>query len=291
MRLWYNDGILGLTMPEGPAGEKMMKKLFLILGILAFCCLPAGAQDFHFDVLSDSHLMQGKDGIYRSYPATAETVGALIADRPDFVIHCGDMISINSRNGHRDVVEGMWRRFDESVKTPLLKAGLPLLITRGNHDVYGELGKELYEHFWKDYSPAGIALDSGRIERYYSFMHKGCQFIVLDGSGISISKEQAAWLRGELKRRPGRKALFVISHVGLKGQPRHKEDYMRGELPEIMKGCGPVWFISGHHHLYEAQRMGNIVHIVSGSAGETPPAMFVRFRVSEGRVTAEPVKV
>jgi hypothetical protein len=280
---------------SGSSGSRipsLMKgyRFFIFFLLLLLCPLFVGASagepggTLRFTVISDSHLMN-KGGIYSLYPATGDIVKAIIRDRPDFVVHCGDMISINAESNSRVMIGHMWTLFNRGVRDRIVESGIPFFPSPGNHDVYGE-GRALYERQWRDYKVPGIDLESGSYSRYYSF-HRGKNlFIFLDGSGISISGEQMCWLKNQLKEN-GTCQTFVFSHVGLMGRGRHPGDTIRGELEGQIRSRGNIYFITGHQHLVSIDRLGAATHIISGSAGETPPFNYLRFKIQGREVSWE----
>lgn len=80
--------------------------------------------------------------------------------RPEFIVNVGDLIE----GGTNDVAElnGQWDSFDERTA----KARAPVFYTGGNHDLTGEVLREV----WED-----------RLgPRYYHFVYKNVLFLVLD---------------------------------------------------------------------------------------------------------------
>jgi 3',5'-cyclic AMP phosphodiesterase CpdA len=261
------------------------RRIIIFLCLLLLCLQATQAVtapvegNLRFMVISDSHLMN-KEGAFHLYPATERIVKKIIEEKPDFVVHCGDMISINPGSNSRSIIQKMWGVFNRGARDRILGAGIPFYPSPGNHDVYGR-GKELYEQQWKSYANNGLKPDNGDYAHFYSFRRGENLFISLDGSGISIPEGQLRWLRGLLKDSSASR-IFVFSHVGLIAKGRHPEDTIRGELAGLIRGRGNVYFISGHQHVISIDRIGSATHIISGSAGETPPYYYLLFKVDGG---------
>ncbi len=197
------------------------------------------------------------------------------------MVHTGDMISINSLYNNRKDIPAMWQLFNRRVRDRFTSKGIAFFPSPGNHDVYG-LGREYYRENWKNYSNRGFSLESGSYAGYYAFHYKDCHFIVLDGSGISLPKDQVAWLNQALALPYGRN--FVFSHVGLTGSERHPGDYLRGEIGQVLERFRVPFFISGHQHKASVEKKNIITCLSAGSAGETEPYNFLLITVSDEKV-------
>ncbi|MDQ7822339.1 MAG: metallophosphoesterase [Candidatus Eremiobacteraeota bacterium] len=259
----------------------------LLLIMHAAPAFAAGEESFTFAVISDTHLAPAP-GSWRLHHATDIIVSSLVNEvKPSFVLHCGDMISINSHSAYEAAILSMWDTFNAGVRAPLTAAGIAFFPSPGNHDVYG-MGRALYGKEWASFRNKGIALDSGSYGSYYSFHYGRCFFIMLDGSGISIPAAQQQWLAKVLaKAKPAYGRVFVISHVGLLGGGRHPGDFMQGNLSWFLEKKGVDYFLSGHQHSYSVDKLGKMIHLTCGSAGETPPYYYLVFTVKGQKVTWE----
>ncbi len=250
----------------------------------------AAEDSFVFYVMTDSHLVVNKDGTFAPFPSTVKIVGDIVTSKPDFVIHCGDMIHAGPMRHSPETAVKMWSAFRSSVRLPFEKAAIPLFVTRGNHDVYGKVLPS-YINEWKNGEPKTIKLTSGRFEQWYSFEYGNCLFIVLDGHALSLSDEQCEWLEKMIFAGRGKNAVFVVSHVGLAGGSRHPFEYMQGKGAELLKNSPyELWLLSGHHHIYDVQKKGNVTNIISGCAGHRA-ASYLKVTVSGKNVRLEPLKL
>jgi len=261
-----------------------MNKILLGLMILLSCLFiieagPAHGEDYTFAVISDNHTRIDRSG-FSLYPATKIIIDNLIREiKPRFVLHAGDMISINhGTNNDRDITE-MWRIFNSGVRDRLLSRGISFFPTPGNHDMYG-LGRTHYRNNWERFKNNGIPLLSGSYANYYAFKFGSILFISLNGSSLSLGREQERWLEKTIDTcRDKSGQVVVFSHVGLIGRGRHPMEVLQGNVTSILKKKNIQFFISGHQHFYSKDLIGSITHISAGSSGETHPFNYLIFTV------------
>lgn len=271
-----------------------LKIIYTFLFFTLFCS-SLYAKPFTFSVMTDSHLVVNKDGSYSAFPSTTRIVSDILESKPAFVIHCGDMIHANKKDCSDANVNKMWSCFDTAVVNPLKKAGIPLFITKGNHDVvYGNTAS-IYSNRWDSKEPDKIKITSGKFNNYYTFEYENCLFIVLDGHALSISEKECDWLAKNIEYGKTKNAVFVITHIGLSGEIRHLNDYMHGRAADILKNAPyKLWILSGHHHVYRMKNYGNAVNIICGCAGTSAPVYFepiyVKVTVDGKDVRVDPVK-
>ena len=122
-----------------------------------------GRSGLSFAVVGDS---QGRNEVWD------KAVDAINGARPQFLLHCGDMVA-----------SGTSRQYDDFLARAR-KLRMPLYTVLGNHDVKGD-GRATYARLI-------------RKDAYYSFVQKGYRFIALDSSSGSIDAAQTDWLRREL---------------------------------------------------------------------------------------------
>lgn len=273
-------------------GADIMKKYFLfaLAFILLFPTLVyAKNEDFYFDVITDTHLIREKDDSVRPYPSTEKIVDYIIKDKPDFVIHAGDMIQTSYAKKYADeAIYDMWKKFDSSVYLPFKRANIDMFVTKGNHDVLRE-AEPIYNKIW---AYRKFTKDiKGSVLNYYTFEHKNCFFIVMDGSGVWISDKQRTWLKEQIKKGAKYRAVFVISHLGIKGSDRHPDDHMNKVAIDILSSAPyNITLISGHHHKYDVcNYTKKLKNIVVGTAGSDVNAMWVKFHVKGKNVEFTPM--
>ena len=171
--------------------------------------------------------------------------------QPDFVCLNGDLAS------QPETEQTLWDACLGSASKLLPPAGIPLAVTRGNHENRGA-----YAQHWLDYFPTPTG------ETYYTFRRGPAFFIVLDGCedkpdndpryyGMGdwneYRRQQAEWLKGVVNSDEFRAApvRIVLMHM-IPG----KEDSWYGEqqirrlfVPELA-GKGIDLMLCGHYHRY-----------------------------------------
>ena len=247
---------------------------FLLAFILLFPALVYSKdEDFYFDVITDTHLIREKDDSFRPFPSTEKIVNEIIKDRPDFVIHVGDMIHTSySKKDSDEAIYDMWKNFDNSVYLPFKRAKIDMFVTKGNHDILWGAGP-IYNKVWA-YREFKKNI-KGSLLNYYTFEHKHCFFIVMDGSSVWVSEKQRTWLKEQIKKGAKYRAVFVISHLGINGSKRHPDDHMDKAAIDILASAPyKIILLSGHHHKYDVcNYTKNLKNIVVGTAGDDVKAM------------------
>ena len=96
--------------------------------------IPSGAQaveDLKLGLISD---LNGSYGSTSYGSAVKRGVTLLLQQQPDLVLCAGDMVAGQKRALTNSQLKAMWAGFEQSVQTPLQRAGIPLLPAIGNHD-------------------------------------------------------------------------------------------------------------------------------------------------------------
>ena len=124
-----------------------------------------------------------------------------LPQRPDFVIHTGDVSQLSREEEFDDADE-------------MLKAlGLPVFFVPGEHDMLDPNGgKAFLSRFGKGSKGAG----------WYSFDHRGAHFVALvnvadlkPGGMGNLGEAQLAWLKDDLAGRPSSQPIVVFAHIPL----------------------------------------------------------------------------
>jgi 3',5'-cyclic AMP phosphodiesterase CpdA len=212
----------------------------LFVGVVGTRALTEPKNDFRFSIMGD-----------RTGGATPEIYGRVWREvdllHPDFVINVGDTI----QGGKDDKAEAewsdlrpLWERFQH----------YPLYFTPGNHDIWNELSKDLYQ------------AQTGR-PSYYSFNYQEAHFTVLDNSrGTELSEAQIKFLQEDLEANKERRPKFVFFHkpywiaflkVGSGEFPLH----------QLCKRYGVEHVISGHGHQFVRMVRDRIAYMEVGSSG------------------------
>ncbi len=221
------------------------------------------AGSFSFVQISDSHIGFGKDPYKQTVTATLqEAVDRINAlpERPDFLIHTGDLTHLATP-----------KEFD-TVAEILKGANVGHIFTvPGEHDVIGD-GSEYLKRFGQ----------GTRGDGWYSFDHRGVHFIGLvnvaspgvdKGLGI-LGSEQLEWLKADVAGLAASTPIVVFGHVPLWaiypqwGWGTQDSAQALGYL----KRFGSVTVLNGHIHQIAQKVEGNMTFHTARSTGFPQPA-------------------
>jgi len=170
---------------------------------LAAPLLHGAAKPFTFVQLSDSHIGFNKPPNADARATFREAIAKVKAlpNRPDFIIHTGDVSQL-SRDDEFDDAEQM-----------LKDTGLPVFFVPGEHDMLdADGGKAFLNRFGKGTKGAG----------WYSFDHRGVHFVALvnvadlkPGGMGNLGAEQLKWLQADLAGRHSSTPIVVFAHIPL----------------------------------------------------------------------------
>lgn len=229
-------------------------------------------------VISD---LNGAYGSTDYAPAVHHAVQAITATwRPDLVLVAGDMIAGQSTRLSDSVVVAMWQSFDSVVAAPLRAAGIPLVMTLGNHDgsAYPAYARErqLAVAHWRRVMPDAPG-------EHYPLRYArqfGDVFVVswdATNQESATNDELLAWLRTTLQGDAARRARHrvVLGHLPLyavaEGRNRAGEVLADGDaLRRQLEGWGATMYVSGHHHAYYPGRRGALDLLHAGALGGGP---------------------
>jgi hypothetical protein len=172
---------------------------------------------------------------------------------PEFVLNVGDTI----QGGDDETALEQWKEL-----RPIWSRyqHFPLYFTVGNHDVWSELSKELYEQ------------ETGR-RTHYSFDYQDTHFTVLDTAGQRddpdrgrLSRAQFEFLEQDLEANRDKSPKIVLFHHPFWIAEMEAED---GEFPlhELAKKYGVSNIISGHGHKFVRRVRDGIAYMEVGSSG------------------------
>ena len=209
-------------------------------GVIGVRALNEPKNDFRFSILGD-----------RTGGAQPEIYGRVWREidllHPDFVINVGD--TIEGGNDARAEAEWMelrptWQRYRH----------YPLYFTPGNHDIWDDASRRLYER------------ETGQ-KAWYSFNYQDAHFTVLDNSQTAgLSDEQMQFLEQDLSRNQDRNPKFVFFHRPFWILPLKLES---GEFPlhKLVKRYGVRFVICGHGHQFVRLKRDGIIYMEVGSSG------------------------
>ncbi len=195
--------------------------------------------DFRFSIVGD-----------RTGGATPQIFGRVWREidmlHPDFVINVGDTIE----GGGDQIAQTQWQEL-----RPIWErySHYPLYFTPGNHDVFSETSKQLYEKETK--RPA-----------QYSFDYQEAHFTVLDNSrSTELSLDQLAFLEQDLERNKSKNPKLIFFHKPYWIGPIRLGTEM--PLHTIAKKHGVAHIISGHGHQFVRMVKDGIAYMEVGSSG------------------------
>ena len=213
-----------------------------IAAVLLACCGGVAAyteppNDFHFSIVGD-RTGGASPGIYERVWREVEAL------HPAFVINAGDTIE----GGDDSRAEQEWLALRP------LWGRASIYFTPGNHDVFSEASRKIYEQQTKR-------------PTFYSFDYQRAHFTVLDNSSSDeLSESQLEFLRRDLEKNSEKSPKFIFFH-----RPFWIPYVMfkSGDFPlhRIAKKYGVTCVINGHLHQFLHMKHDGITYMVVGSSG------------------------
>ncbi|HEX3829202.1 MAG TPA: metallophosphoesterase [Sporichthyaceae bacterium] len=221
----------------------------------------APGADFHFVQISDSHI--GFTGaanadVTATFQQAIDKINSL-PDRPDFVIHTGDLTHFTTP-AQLDQVKQMLGG---------LKTGQVLTIP-GEHDSTDDTGQKYRAVFGAGSQGNG----------WYSFDQKGVHFIsVVNTIGLQqlghLGADQLTFIRNDLAAQSSETPIVVFSHIPLFDMYA-PWGWGTDDAPEVLtllKRFGSATCINGHVHQIVTKTEGNVTfHTAAGTAYPLPQA-------------------
>jgi 3',5'-cyclic AMP phosphodiesterase CpdA len=214
---------------------------------------PPAATPWSFIVISDLHTPN--DGSVS--PALQRLVGAVIAERPRFVIVAGDSTNGNPTDspGRVRMATRWWDAMRETLM-PLRRAGIPVLPVAGNHDAYRRGHREAYRAAFADLaawaapltiqSSGGDALDAAPFS--YAVDVDGVHLALTHIVEQVLAPEVAAWLAADLASTQA-PVRIVVGHVPFASVMSERVLPLRARLGRLLAAGGADLYIAGHEHL------------------------------------------
>jgi 3',5'-cyclic AMP phosphodiesterase CpdA len=232
--------------------------------------------EFTFIFATDIHLFYDHNSI-DGYNKAIEEINKL---KPDFVLTGGDLImdALGVNFGRADSLYNLYIQTIKSIEVPIYN-------TIGNHEIFG-LYKE--SQVPRNHEEFGKKMFNNRLGKsYYSFMHKGVKFLVLDsieetpeGSGYYgyISDNQIDWIKNELIEMEKTTPIIVSTHIpfittqtqldegSLTANSRSLVISNSKEVLDLFKDYSLKLVLQGHLHFYEDLNIQDKVRFVTGGA-------------------------
>ena len=266
-------------------GANMNRRSFLRgSGLAAAACALGGAQrraeavesplrvstgGFTFAFFTDVHVEPEMD----APQGTALAMDVINASEAEFAINGGDHV-FDALDAHKDRILEQYALYTQ-VESAL---NVPVHHVLGNHDVAG-LQSGLSSHdpiFGKALFEKTFGTPT-----YYSFLHKGVNFIVLDSIFVKgrhwypqIDETQIEWLEQELESN-AQYSTIVISHVPLATSMGSYSPGSRSSIYDpvanseqvvpLLEKYSVIALLQGHTHIVENVRHHGIEYVTGGA--------------------------
>jgi 3',5'-cyclic-AMP phosphodiesterase len=223
---------------------------------------PSSSRTFSFVQVSDSHIGFAKAANPDARVTFREAVARIKAlpERPDFIIHTGDVSQLSREN-----------EFDDADQI-LGEAGIKSFHVPGEHDMLDEgAGKAFLQRYGKDTQGDG----------WFSFDHKGVHFVglvnvrQLQAGGMGrLGADQLAWLKADLEARASSTPIVVFTHIPLwMLYPQWGWGTDDGaEAIGMLRRFGSVTVLNGHIHQVAQKVEGTIAFHTARSTAFPQPA-------------------
>lgn len=246
----------------------MRKSLLALVALSVMAATVAVAQQpFSFAFLTDLHL--NRNAKANSFSGLQQAIGSVKASGADFILTGGDNVDVDGMKAEdREKAVGLYRDYKEAATASSLK----WYYTIGNHDRYwhggeagGTYGEGLFSSFFGD--------------TYYTFVHKGWRFIVLNSTEVGngkycVSDAQRQWLEGVLAETPAGQPIVVSAHVPflslyypvLEGRYTDADTFTnQKDVFDLFAGHNLKLVLQGHQHLYEEIKVKGVQFITAGA--------------------------
>lgn len=265
--------------PDAPAGARTARRpvaLILAIVLLATAGFAGAADALRVVVISD---LNGSYGSTDYEASVGHAVARILELEPDLVISTGDMVA-GQRRPHltRAEVQRMWSAFHAEVSQPLDAAGIPLVVTPGNHDASAYPGfaqeRDIFEQQWSKRPPSVSFLDKSGYPFQYAFATGEVLFVSLDVTRLGpLAADAMDWLRDLLAEHGARfKHRVVFSHLPLwpVAHGRETEHIGDPEMQATLEELGIDLYLSGHHHAFYPGAKGGVTFVAQACLGAGP---------------------
>lgn len=233
-------------------------------------------ESFQFAFLTDIHI-KPESGAPKAFSIAIDSVNKL---KPDFVLTGGDLVF--------DVMRGNQKRSDSLFNLyKKLSAGfkMPVYNCIGNHELFGIYEESDVDSTHPDYKWGMYERHLGK--SWYSFIHKGWKFFVLNSIDVNnkkeyrgvIGEEQMNWIKEELKKTDSSMPIVITVHIPLmstfhqfyppSGNGRSPEGIFisnRKEVFEAFSKHNLRLILQGHLHWQEDIHVFGKTRIITGGA-------------------------
>ncbi|MBR0559257.1 metallophosphoesterase family protein [Neokomagataea anthophila] len=230
---------------------------------------------FSFVFMTDTHLQPELDATKGCQMAFR----AINKERADFVVQGGDHVfdALGVSKERANKLIDLYEMTEQVI-------GKKIYHTIGNHDcfgVYEQSGASLSDpEFGKNYFRRIYG------QTYYTFVHKGVNFIVLDSIGITDDRKyegrydavQLAWLKVTLDALPAGAPIIVVTHIPMvtafgtytdldhtKLRPSALCTVNTRDVLALLHGHNVLAVLQGHTHVLEHVELNGVPYITGGA--------------------------
>ena len=183
-------------------------------------------------------------------------------DFQTFSLHTGDWVTKGN-------CEQIWDKeyFNQEYKNNIsLYSTIPIMGTRGNHELYG--CKKQKENIFMKYFPYPYIEED---KTYYSFNYGQVQIFVLDQySNFDEDSEQYKWLIKSLSA-SDYKWKFILLHAPGWSAGRHENEeeqiFVQKYIQKLAEKYKVQMIFAGHNHFYAHSEINGVHHMTLGGGG------------------------
>ena len=241
-----------------------MKRFLFSLALTLFIFITHAQEKFSFAFFTDLHMNAHEKA--KSYEGLEKAIVEAKKQKVDFILTGGDNVDVDAlKADQEDKAKSLFQRYKDIID----RSKMNWYFTIGNHDRYwhtdGEYGSGLFSSYFG--------------KTYYSFIHKGWKFIVLNSTEIvdgkyCISEKQIQWLKGELEKTPKNQPIIVSTHVPflslyypvLEGRYTAADTFTnQKDIRSLFDTYNLKLVLQGHQHLYEEIKVKGVQYITAGA--------------------------
>ena len=231
-------------------------------------------ENFNVAFITDLHIDYGRNAV-AGVEKALDTINSL---KPDFILTGGDMImdALGQSYGRAD---SLYKLYQETIK----KAEVPVYNTIGNHEIYGIYSRSGADPSNPEY---GEKMYENRMgPSYYSFMHKGWKFIILNSIEDTgkdryvglIDTTQVKWIKEELENTDPETPIVISTHIPFISVTDQRYEgstvandsalviYNSRSVLDLFRGYNLKLVLQGHLHILEDIYYEG-VHYITGGA-------------------------
>lgn len=231
---------------------------------------------FSFVLMSDIHI---KPDVVDYFQKVIDTINKMDID---FVVAAGDLVF--------DVMRGNVAKSDSLYilyKTMIQQVKVPVYNCIGNHELLGIYPESDIDSTHADYKYGMYERYFGKT--YYTFKHKGWQFIVLNSINVNKEKKyygiidsvQQEWLKKELQQTDTATPLAIVTHIPFLStysqrygnnknitapEPNGNIIYNRQEILNLFDPYNLKLVMQAHIHWTEDILINNKTHFITSGA-------------------------